>query len=286
MTEPLHTSDEPAPASGSAETVTPLSETLADVATTVESASADTATALDDMQAAAGEASRAAVASVEEVASAPAAAAEETAQAAVATAATTTDAAVTAAEDTLASTIAAGSGAAAAVANVGESLAPPTDDLRATVDELVTPSAAAPQPEAALLPAPVTEAATATAAGDVTSDDRLLAALTWLGLLLLQLPIVSVVILLVEGNKDRPFQRHHAIQSIGFWVGAIIYEIVAAIVFTVGSIVTLGLGALCLWVIFFVPHVLSIVYAWQASQGKEIDIPLISKFMRQQGWLA
>ncbi|QLQ07448.1 MAG: DUF4870 domain-containing protein [Anaerolineae bacterium] len=285
MTEPLHTSDESTPASGSEGTVTPLSETLADVAATVESASADTATALDDMQAATGEASRAAVASVEEVASAPAAAAEETAQAAVATAAATTDAAVAAAEDTLASTITAGSGAAAAAANVGESLALSTDDLRATVDELVTPSAAAPARGGAAA-APVTEAATATAAGDVTSDDRLLAALTWLGLLLLQLPIVSVVILLVEGNKDRPFQRHHAIQSIGFWVGAIIYEIVAAIVFTVKPIVTLGLGALCLWVIFFVPHVLSIVYAWQASQGKEIDIPLISKFMRQQGWLA
>ncbi len=104
--------------------------------------------------------------------------------------------------------------------------------------------------------------------------------------MLLQLPLVSIVMLLAEGNKNRPFQRHHALQAIGFWIGAIVYEFVAAVVFTVGTIVTLGLGAICLWVIFFLPHLLALVYAWQAYQGKELNIPIVTRIMKQQGWLA
>ncbi len=124
------------------------------------------------------------------------------------------------------------------------------------------------------------------AGSSASADDKLMAALAWAGLVLLQVPLVSIILLLAEGNKDRPFQRHHALQSIGFFVAAIAYEIVAAIVFTIGSIVTLGCGALILWLLFFVPHIAAIYYAWQAYQGRELNIPLVTQVMRQQGWLA
>ncbi len=132
---------------------------------------------------------------------------------------------------------------------------------------------------------PTAAAGAPTVSYDVSSDDKLMSALSWLGMVLLQIPLVSVVLLLAEGNKDRPFQRHHALQSVGFFVAAIVYEFVAAILFTVGSVVTLGCGALFLWVLFFVPHIMAVYYAWQAYQGKEINIPVVTQVMRQQGWL-
>lgn len=141
--------------------------------------------------------------------------------------------------------------------------------------------AAQAQPQAA----PTAAAGAPTVSYDVTSDDKLMAALSWLGMVLLQIPLVSVVLLLAEGNKDRPFQRHHALQSVGFFVAAILYEFVAAILFTVGSVVTLGCGALFLWILFFVPHIMAVYYAWQAYQGHEINIPVVTQVMRQQGWL-
>ena len=120
---------------------------------------------------------------------------------------------------------------------------------------------------------------------DVTADDKLMSALAWAGMVLLQIPLVSIVLLLAEGNKDRPFQRHHALQSIGFYVAALIYEVIAAILVSIGTVVTLGCGLACLWVLFFVPHALAIYYGWQAYQGRELNIPLVTQFMRQQGWI-
>lgn len=155
-------------------------------------------------------------------------------------------------------------------------------------------AAAAPAPDAVFtLPTleqpaqPQTAAANVapTLSYDVNADDKLMAALAWAGMVLLQIPLVSVVLLLAEGNKDRPFQRHHALQSIGFFVAALVYEILAAILVSVGTVVTLGCGLACLWVLFFVPHILAIYYAWQAYQGRELNIPLVTQIMRQQGWV-
>ncbi|MBK6431739.1 hypothetical protein [Candidatus Amarolinea dominans] len=166
-----------------------------------------------------------------------------------------------------------------------------SSDLYAAAQQAQAPAAAPnnvftlPTIEEPARPQSARAAAAPTASYDVTSDDKLMAALSWLGMVLLQIPLVSTVLLLAEGNKDRPFQRHHALQSIGLFVAAIAYEFVAAILFTVGSVVTLGCGALFLWVLFFVPHIMAVYYAWQAYQGKEINIPVVSQVMRQQGWL-
>jgi uncharacterized membrane protein len=276
MTEPTHNFDEPTPLPDIEETITPLAGTLDDLAATVESASDDAASTVDDMQAAAEEAASATAAAIGEPLSATIGAVEETTTAADQAFAPVAD---TSSEMPVLSE---------------EFVEPVAEELRTTVDDMAAPFApeAPVQPEVPPvtavppLPAPVAAPAAATTPVEVASDDRLIAALTWLGLVLLQLPLVNIVILLADGNKNRPFQRHHAVQGIGFWVGAIIYEILAVVVFTVGSIVTLGLGALCLWVIFFLPHLLALVYAWQAYQGKELNIPLVTKFMKQQGWLA
>ncbi len=145
------------------------------------------------------------------------------------------------------------------------------------------PPAEGPQETPPEIPSPL-PTPTGPATGDVTSDDRLMAALAWVTLAVLQLPIVSVVLLLAEGNKDRPFQRYHAVTSITFWVVAIGYEILAGIAYVILGTVTLGCGFACLWVIFFLPHVVALYYALQAYNGKAVEIPVISEFVHKQGW--
>jgi uncharacterized membrane protein len=118
-----------------------------------------------------------------------------------------------------------------------------------------------------------------------SSDDRLMSALAWLTLVILQLPIVSVIQLLSTTTRERPFQRHHAITSLLFFAAAIVYELVAGIAYTILGALTLGCGYACLWVIFFLPHALGLYYALQAYNGKMIELPVLSNFGRHQGWL-
>ncbi len=120
---------------------------------------------------------------------------------------------------------------------------------------------------------------------EVSDDDRLMAALAWLGLAILQIPLVSLVLLIAEENKRRPFQRFHAINSTIFWVVGFVYEIIAMIVYLILTFVTLGCLGFFLWIIFFFPHLVAFYYAYQAYQGKQAEIPYITEFARNQGWL-
>jgi uncharacterized membrane protein len=182
-----------------------------------------------------------------------------------------------------------------------------TRDLRDLQDELMPPPAEPPvEVEAAapvvepvmvepvieepVLTAPVGPARAASSSGasftpEGTDDDRLMSMLAWLSMVILQLPIVSIIQLLSPSTKDRPFQRHHAVTSLVFYGAAIVYEIVAIVVYTVLSIVTLGCGAICLWVIFLVPHALGLYYAFQAYGGKRVHLKYLSDWAQKQGWL-
>jgi uncharacterized membrane protein len=118
-----------------------------------------------------------------------------------------------------------------------------------------------------------------------SSDDRLMAMLAWLSMVILQLPVVSIIQLLSPSMKNQPFQRHHAVTSLLFFGAGIVYEILAVVVFSILTAVTLGCGAACLWVIFFVPHALGLYYAFQAYSGKRIDLPFLTDFAKGQGWM-
>jgi uncharacterized membrane protein len=97
--------------------------------------------------------------------------------------------------------------------------------------------------------------------------------------------VVPVIMLVIEPNKDRPFQKYHAAQSLGFVVAAFVYEILAGIVFAVLTAITLGCLAAILWILFLLPIIPAIYYAYLAYQGKRFEMPYLTKFMREQGWL-
>lgn len=100
----------------------------------------------------------------------------------------------------------------------------------------------------------------------VTSDDRLWAALAYVFT-----PLVPIVLLLVEGKKDRPFIRAHNMQALAW--GVVFYVIVSILsVFVIG---------LCLWPLGFL---LQLWWAYKAYQGEYVEIPVITNFVKDQGW--
>jgi uncharacterized membrane protein len=100
---------------------------------------------------------------------------------------------------------------------------------------------------------------------ETTQNDRLWAALSWIPISPVW-PILAIVALVMENTKDRPFVRYNAIVSIATGV-------VAAIL----TIVTLGLGGLIFLVFFY--------WAYKAYQGEMVEIPWVSNFCRDRGWV-
>ncbi len=103
--------------------------------------------------------------------------------------------------------------------------------------------------------------------GDVTSDDKLWAALAYVFS-----PIVPIILLLMEDKKNRPFIKAHNVQ-------ALVVGIALWIILTILSVVTCGLGVI-LWVIWFV----MLYWAYKAYQGEYVTIPVVTDFVKQQGW--
>jgi uncharacterized membrane protein len=94
---------------------------------------------------------------------------------------------------------------------------------------------------------------------DVTSDDKLWAMLGYI------IPLIAVVVLFMEDKKNRPYVKFNAVQSI-----------VATVVLTIISTITLGCGSILFLVMLW--------WAYQAYQGQDVKIPMISDFVRNQGW--
>ena len=100
--------------------------------------------------------------------------------------------------------------------------------------------------------------------GEVTSDDKLWALLSWLTVLF---PVVAVAMLLMEDKKGRPFIKYNAVISLAF-----------AVVLWVAGTITVG----CLLVVGLV---YAIILAIRAYQGQWVQVPMLSDFCKKQGWI-
>jgi len=144
--------------------------------------------------------------------------------------------------------------------------------------EEMTPEEGAEVPETAARPSG------AWPAKDVTDNDRLMAGLAYASQVVIPV-LVPAVMLLAEESKERPFQKYHAIQSLGLLVAAVIYEVLAAIVFCGLSAITGGCLACVLWLLFLLPVIPALYYAYQAYQGLYFKIPLLTDFLVESKWL-
>jgi len=112
-------------------------------------------------------------------------------------------------------------------------------------------------------------------AAEPSSNERLLAALCYP-----LFPIVSLFILLVEEHKNKAFERYHAVQALG--AGVVIWVLFTVLSIILGATVILALCVPFLWILVLVPF---LYWAYQAYQGKTFEVPVVTKFMRDQKWL-
>ena len=101
---------------------------------------------------------------------------------------------------------------------------------------------------------------------DITSDDKL-----WALLAYILTPLVPIIILLMEDKKSRPFIRAHNAQALAIGVLNLIIGLVLS------WTVVLACVPLLIWF-------LCIYWGIQAYNGKYVEIPVVSNFVKNQGW--
>jgi uncharacterized membrane protein len=96
---------------------------------------------------------------------------------------------------------------------------------------------------------------------DVTSDDKLLALLSWL------IWPVALAMLLIDDKKSRPFIKYNAVLALAF----------AVVLYILG---TISAGAL-----FAIGSIYALVLAIKSYQGEWVQVPLLNDFVKKQGWI-
>jgi uncharacterized membrane protein len=102
---------------------------------------------------------------------------------------------------------------------------------------------------------------------EITSDDRLWALLSYL-----LTPIVPIIIMLMEDKKTRPFIKAHYVQALALGIVLVIVSTILAFIPVVNCIMPI------------VSLLLMIFYAVKAYRGEYIDIPVLTSFVKGQGW--
>jgi uncharacterized membrane protein len=97
---------------------------------------------------------------------------------------------------------------------------------------------------------------------DVSSDDKLWALLSWL------FWPVAVIMLLMEDKKVRPFIKYNAVLSLTYAVPLYV------------------LGTITVGCLFAIGAIYAIVLGVQAYQGTWVTVPLLSDFIKNQGWVS
>ena len=101
----------------------------------------------------------------------------------------------------------------------------------------------------------------------ITSDDK-----TWALLSYLFSPIVPLILLLIEDKKNRPFLKAHYPQAL---VWGLFWGIVSIILsFTLILPCVIAIGVL----------VFDIIWGIKAYNGEYVEIPVITDFVKKQGW--
>lgn len=101
---------------------------------------------------------------------------------------------------------------------------------------------------------------------EITDDDKL-----WALLAYIFTPLIPIILMLLEDKKDRPFIKAHNAQAL-VW-GVVLYLLSAVL-----TVVVIGpcLGLLGWFV--------AIYWGIKAYQGEYVNIPVITDFVKNQGW--
>ena len=94
--------------------------------------------------------------------------------------------------------------------------------------------------------------------GEVTQDDKLWALLSYIFC-----PLIGIIVLLIEDKKNRPFLKYNAVVSIILGI----------------LVVILSWACIGVLVWFY-----AIYLGFKSYQGEWVEVPVISNFVRSQGW--
>lgn len=99
----------------------------------------------------------------------------------------------------------------------------------------------------------------------ITSDDKLWGALSYF-------PIIAIIMLLIDEKRSRPFIKYHAVQAIALAIVLGVLNFILALIPVVNCISPL------LWLVMLWPAI-------GAFQGNYTDIPVVTSFIKGQGWV-
>ena len=94
---------------------------------------------------------------------------------------------------------------------------------------------------------------------DVTSDDRLWAALAYAFS-----PLIPIILMFMEDKKNRPYIKANNMQAL------------------ILGIITAVTSAFCIGILVWFYQ---LYLAYQAYQGQTINIPIVTDFCKNQGWM-
>ncbi len=121
------------------------------------------------------------------------------------------------------------------------------------------------------------------ASGELSDQDKLM------GLLSYVIQVLIPLVVLLGESKNQPFQRYHAVQSLGVSGSWVIIWIGYSVLSTILTVVTFGLAGLLLLPFSFILWLAEIGqgiwYGLLAYQGKNFEVPVVTTFMKGQKWL-
>ena len=116
-----------------------------------------------------------------------------------------------------------------------------------------------------------------------TEDAKLLAGLSYISQIVLP-AVLPVILLATQETKRSAYLRYHVVHNLAITVLAILYYLVATLVYVVISAVVPCL--LCfLWVLFLVPVGVLIYYGYMGFTGKCPEVPWLTQYLKQEGWV-
>jgi uncharacterized membrane protein len=96
---------------------------------------------------------------------------------------------------------------------------------------------------------------------EITQDDKLWSLLSWL------IWPVALIVLFMEDKKIRPFIKYNAVLALAF------------------TVVMYVLGTITVGCLLIVGGIYAIVLAIQAFQGQWVNVPVLTDFVKKQGWV-
>lgn len=100
---------------------------------------------------------------------------------------------------------------------------------------------------------------------EISSDDKIWSALGY------PIPLIALIVLLMEDKRSRPFIKFHAVQSLALNIA--LWILIFILTITV-------VGAICAPFLWFV----TLWPAWDSYKGNYTNIPVVTNFIKNQGW--